>query len=178
MSSRPIAYRNGVIAFEVPASWVEEYEEDGGGVFYEDAADSGTLRLDVATLRAPEQADALAVARMLTEVAEVDPAAIETLENGNVLARVQEQAEEDGQPVKLHWWYLGSALAPDILRLAVFSYTLPAIGGLNAAAELDSLDRTIRQARFLSTLAQGETVAEADDAEEDWEDEDWEENEP
>jgi hypothetical protein len=42
-----ITYRGGIAIFEVPNSWVEEYESKGGGTFYEPRDDSGTLRLNV-----------------------------------------------------------------------------------------------------------------------------------
>jgi hypothetical protein len=46
-SSKRVVYRGGIASFDLPASWVEEYEAAGGGTFYEDRPDSGTLRLNV-----------------------------------------------------------------------------------------------------------------------------------
>jgi hypothetical protein len=51
---KPIVYRGGIITFRVPATWKEEYEAEGGGTFYDDRPDSGTLRLNVLTFKAPE----------------------------------------------------------------------------------------------------------------------------
>lgn len=48
---REVAYRAGVITFRIPAHWVDEYEADGTGIYYEPSAGSGTLRLTVLTLR-------------------------------------------------------------------------------------------------------------------------------
>ncbi|HMI53316.1 MAG TPA: hypothetical protein VK525_17510 [Candidatus Saccharimonadales bacterium] len=31
---KTINYRGGVVRFRIPADWVEEYEEAGGGTFY------------------------------------------------------------------------------------------------------------------------------------------------
>ncbi|MBK8594774.1 MAG: hypothetical protein IPN83_04160 [Holophagales bacterium] len=39
---KSITYRGGLVTFRIPRHWVEEYEEDGGGTFYEDRPDSGT----------------------------------------------------------------------------------------------------------------------------------------
>lgn len=47
--NKTINYRGGVVTMEIPAHWKEEYEPKGGGTFYEDRADSGTLRLNVLT---------------------------------------------------------------------------------------------------------------------------------
>ena len=32
---KKISYRGGVVEFSIPANWKEEYERDGGGMFYE-----------------------------------------------------------------------------------------------------------------------------------------------
>jgi hypothetical protein len=44
---KTVNYRGGVVSFEIPEHWKEEYEPKGGGTFYEDRPDSGTLRLHV-----------------------------------------------------------------------------------------------------------------------------------
>jgi hypothetical protein len=44
---KPVVYRGGIVSFSIPANWREEYESDGGGTFYEDGTDTGTLRLHV-----------------------------------------------------------------------------------------------------------------------------------
>ncbi|MFS4494567.1 hypothetical protein [Maribacter sp. 2308TA10-17] len=46
-----VNYRGGLISFEIPNSWIEEYEENGGGTFYEDSPESGTLRVNVLTIK-------------------------------------------------------------------------------------------------------------------------------
>ena len=47
---KKINYRGGLISFEIPENWVEEFEEPGGGTFYEDTPTSGTLRVNVLTI--------------------------------------------------------------------------------------------------------------------------------
>jgi hypothetical protein len=46
-SLKPITYRGGIVRFEIPSDWIEEFETSGGGTFYENRPDSGTLRLNV-----------------------------------------------------------------------------------------------------------------------------------
>jgi hypothetical protein len=46
---KTIRYRGGIVTFRIPAHWTEEYEEEGGGIFYNEDNDSGTLRLNVLT---------------------------------------------------------------------------------------------------------------------------------
>ena len=44
---KTIEYRGGIARFQIPESWVEEYEPRGGGTFYEPGDDTGTLRINV-----------------------------------------------------------------------------------------------------------------------------------
>ncbi len=47
---KKITYRDGLISFQIPKDWIEEYEENGSGTFYEDSQESGTLRVNVLTV--------------------------------------------------------------------------------------------------------------------------------
>jgi hypothetical protein len=53
---KQIDYRGGIVRFLIPESWVEEYEDAGGGTFYEDRPGCGTLRLNVITAKKPADA--------------------------------------------------------------------------------------------------------------------------
>jgi hypothetical protein len=33
---KTIVYRGGIVRFRIPAHWIEEYEHEGGGTFYEE----------------------------------------------------------------------------------------------------------------------------------------------
>lgn len=50
---KTIAYRGGVISFRIPSDWKEEYQPEGGGMFYSERPGAGTLRLNVLTFEAP-----------------------------------------------------------------------------------------------------------------------------
>lgn len=41
-SLKEIDFHGGVVKFKIPSNWKEEYGDDGKGVFYEDAPDTGT----------------------------------------------------------------------------------------------------------------------------------------
>ena len=47
MLLKTINYRGGIIRFQIPNDWVEEYEDVGGGTFYKPGDDTGTLRVNV-----------------------------------------------------------------------------------------------------------------------------------
>ena len=51
---KTINYRGGLVSFEIPSDWKEEYEAEGGGAFFLDKPDSGTLRLNVLSLASKE----------------------------------------------------------------------------------------------------------------------------
>src|SRR5690606_10086302 len=118
---------------------------------------------DVATFEVEGEADDFAQG-LLMEVAEVGEERIERLPSGRLLVRTQERIREEGQPMILHSWFLTGKL-PHYLRLAVFSYSVPAAHESVAANrdELNWLERTIRAAKFLPRLADGERVAEAEE---------------
>lgn len=55
---KSVVYRGGVITFRIPFHWSEEYSDFDGGTFYEDRADSGTLRSKIVTAVAPAELQA------------------------------------------------------------------------------------------------------------------------
>ena len=63
MSSKPVIYRGGLVSFNIPSRWREEYELQGGGTFYEVGEDTGTLRLNVLTFEKKENLSIEDVAR-------------------------------------------------------------------------------------------------------------------
>lgn len=121
---KEIIYRGGLLRFWIPDAWVEHYESDGGGTFYEDAPDTGTLRLSVITARAPadridgQPADCL---RGFRNVAAGD---VQELANGNAFATAVTHSTEDGDPITMFWLYAGNFVRPDHIRIACFSYTV------------------------------------------------------
>src|SRR5689334_13897652 len=116
---KTIDYRGGIVRFRVPASWKEEYEEDGGGLFYADEPDSGTFRLNLLTFEGPKAAgrdDLLSAVK--------GRGTAEWLETSNALAAYSVEMEEDETPITIFYWKLASAAPPRHLRIAVFSYTV------------------------------------------------------
>ena len=61
---KQVSYRGGIIKFEIPDHWVEEYGENGGGTFYEDAPDSATLRLNLLTFESESKTTRSDLARV------------------------------------------------------------------------------------------------------------------
>lgn len=130
-----VDYRGGLLRFRVPAAWVVELGEEGGGTFYEDRPDGGVLRLNVLTFRVPSGTAADTLRQALTPRAEGEESGrhaehapgepIEFMPNGNAM-RTYTQAAQDGEDrVIQRYWEIANAVPPDHLRLAIFSYTFP-----------------------------------------------------
>jgi hypothetical protein len=147
---KEINYRGGIIRFKVPISWIEEYEEEGGGTFYEDSQDSGTLRINILTFKTPDIVDENSVVKALSAMSDVDPTTIVELKNGNAIARTVQRNDDQGEKITLYWWLLANAVPPNHVRIANCSYTI-----LTAQEELELykdeiklLDKEIQNAIF------------------------------
>src|SRR5262249_19170378 len=116
----------------------------GGGTYYDSAGQSGTLRLNVITVRSPrplQPSDA-------GELVKSGPGSkkVESLPNGLVLATFEERAVEDDTPLVIHYWQIAQVVMPDHGRIAVFSHTLTEAEAAQSWAkrELVLLDQEIR----------------------------------
>lgn len=156
VETKEVVYRGGLIRFSLPKHWIEKYEANGGGIFYEDKADAGTLRLSVITAKAPRKIDNKSARTALESFSDAKPKDIKDLINGNALATIVEQSTEDGTPITLYWWYVANAVPPQHIRIAAFSYTVATAKKqtLQTRADLKFLDESIQKARFHPTLGE------------------------
>lgn len=136
---KSIVYRGGLVAFKIPATWREEHEPDGGAAFYEDGADTGTLRLNVLSFER-KSATARDPANDFTEV----------LPSGARLRRSRKEAEERGTLIYLYRWEVLVSISPDRWRLVCFTHTVLASRVDSAATqeELRSVDSLVRDAEY------------------------------
>jgi hypothetical protein len=151
--SKQITYRGGVVVFSVPRAWIEEYEPDGGGLFYEEGPITGTLRLNVVTARSPTPVSALSPTEALLAAGKSH---VERLANGNALAKGVSRTVEQGQDITMFWWHLTSAVAPSHVRLAMFTYTvLTALEqSPKTVSDLSFLEQSVSNSRFNSGLGE------------------------
>ena len=152
--NKRIAYRGGLVSFELPHHWVEEYEPEGGGTFFQDVPGSGTLRLTVLTVKPPsglEPADPASAIENLVGSRGVRPT---RLPNGNALLHSTSQAVEASISLTLHHWHLASAAPDGFMRVAIFSYTVPtaSVSLPLVSAELSLLERVLPEASFSPKL--------------------------
>jgi hypothetical protein len=153
---KTVRYRGGVVSFRIPADWEEEYEEEGGGTFYEDEPDSGTLRLNVITMQSPDPVDADTAEALVGLRVEETGGAAERLPNGNAVLRYRQRTEDEGEPVAVWFWEVAAAVPPDHARYAVFSYTVPAYRAEEAevVAQVGMLDRELSRCTFAAEVGE------------------------
>ena len=154
---KKIAHRGGVVEFSIPSNWKVESENDGGGIYYDDSPDSGTLRLSVVTAKSPTSINDKSASEFLRGLRQAQSRQIESLTNGNALLHYSESATESGNKLHVVYWIVANPVRPDHIRIATFSYTL--LEGQQEQQrfkkELALIDSQVRKASFSKEL--GET---------------------
>ena len=148
---KQIVYRGGLVEFRIPDSWTEEYEPDGGGIFYEDSPDSGTLRLNVLTFEGSNDPSSESIFESFTRSRRGE---LSFISNGNVLQKYVESVSEDGEDLLIYYWKIGSPVPPRHVRIIIFSYTILASqnADLKTQKSLENLNKEIEKAKFASVL--------------------------
>jgi len=149
-------YRGGVVTFSIPKDWVEEYAPEGGGTFYENAPDSGTLRLNVITAQSPNTLNSKSSSEALTSVHGVNAASIVQLPNGNAFATSLKRTSEQGQLITLYWWYVANLIPLDHVRIAAFSYTVLTSKekAPDTRSDISFIEDAVRAARFSAAVGE------------------------
>ena len=148
-----INYRGGIITFRIPDSWEEEYEEAGGGTFYNDVEDSGILRLNILTYSSKSQFGSNAAVESLQEkAAEYGTTIVELPDRNSALISYRESATDADDDAELVIWYweIANIVPPYHIRFAIFSYCLLASREAEPAAikELAMLNQSLHQCKF------------------------------
>jgi len=149
--SKQINYRGGLVVFSLPGAWIEEYEPEGGGLFYAPGDDTGTLRLDVITAKSPNPVTSADSSAVLLKIGNSH---VETLSNGTAIAKRISREVDRGNPITIYWWSVASAAEPDHVRIASFSYSILSSQEQSGrtALDLSFLEQSIRDIRFSSIL--------------------------
>lgn len=155
LQMKEIRYDGGVVRFSIPKNWVEEYEPDGGVMFYGTAPNTGILRLNLITGKPPAAVgqDAYEALRSLKSVR---PESIKRLPNGNAITTWLQHSSEQGEAITLFWWHVASPVPPNHIGIANFSYTVLASQEHTAQtqSELQVLTKSIENAAFHPTGGQ------------------------
>jgi hypothetical protein len=153
-SLKTIRYRGGLITFRIPATWIEEYEEQGGGTFFESGPDTGTLRLNVLTMQSPSEVNHDTPVELLLSLPQAKGREVRRLPNGNALLRFDEPTQERGEKLVIHYWLVANPVPPKHARLANFSFTILASQAEKAKIheQIRLLDKEISESRFHATI--------------------------
>ncbi len=147
-----ITYRGGVLEFRIPSSWNEEYGEDGGGVFWDPAGQSGTLRLDILTFEKNGELPAEPARSVLESSKRTGE--LQVLDNGNAVLEYRKTTTEDGDELVIYFWEVANFVPPNHFRLAIFSHTILVEEASDSAirSEIDLLRSEITASIFSPTL--------------------------
>ena len=151
---KEISYRGGLVSFSIPEQWLEEYEEEGGGTFYDNSPHSGTLRLNVITFKSNEKPKKIDSDLEVKTTAHKHNGVAVILDEGNAYARYDKNSSESGQNITIGYWNVYNPVPPDHLRIAFFSYTLLSsqFNEVKFQAELEMLEHEIALSRFSTAL--------------------------
>jgi hypothetical protein len=149
---KTVSYRGGLVRFRIPAGWVESYETEGGGEFYDDDPQSGTLRLNVLTFEQTVEGHVESAFEFLSRSAGQIRPGVEVIgrPDGNASLSYWEFAEEDGEELAIRFWQVANAVPPRHMRIAAFSYTLlkSQMSRPRFVAEVEMIDREIGMCEF------------------------------
>jgi hypothetical protein len=122
-SKKQIVYRGGLVRFSIPTNWVEEYEEAGGGTFY-DAADSSTLRLNVLSFLCDHDVSARHPLELLIQRAPTYNGVVEELSGDRFLLKYTVSAQENGEALSIFRWEVVKMVSLRDYNVAAFSFTV------------------------------------------------------
>lgn len=144
---KQVSYRGGIIKFEIPDHWVEEYGENGGGTFYEDAPDSATLRLNLLTFESESKTTRSDLARVEDGVSPTELAPKVFL-----YKREEREAEESGENLIVFSWKVVFSGGEFRVRIALFTYTILANQKWDDRfrKELQMVDNLVSSAEYLT----------------------------
>ncbi len=109
----------GKLRFLIPHEWVEEEEGDDTCLYHAPDAKSGWLRVSLITVKNVETP-----AQRLREVFGKSETVRVNETTGNLVELSEKDSEEDGVPIHIYYWKVANAVPPDLIREAVFSFTI------------------------------------------------------
>jgi len=152
---KTIRYRGGIVTFRIPAHWTEEYEEEGGGIFYDEGNNGGTLRLNVLTFASKTPVTTRTAMSLLETRRQEYQGTLTDLGDGNALLRYTDVAQEEGESLTIHYWQIANVVPPNHFRLAIFSYTKSTkLADDDMAADVVMMDEELRLCRFAEELGE------------------------
>jgi hypothetical protein len=145
METSRISHDNGLFAFPMDSRWSHQIEDDGTQVFWHPPSGSGTLRVSSLTAK-----------KIALEGS--SPAADAWNKSGSICTRAdgvasthyQVTSKERGKGTVMLWWEFSQFLAPQYLRIALFSFTIWAeeLGARPVVRQIEQLQDMLEQIQF------------------------------
>jgi|SRR5579864_8759190 len=107
------------LSFLIPHDWVEVFEEDHY-LYHQPETESGWLRVSLITARSSDEAPSEHLKKVFDGRQNVK---VEH-QTGNLVSISEKDSEEDGDRIHLYYWMVANVVPPDLVREAVFSYTV------------------------------------------------------
>jgi hypothetical protein len=153
---KTIRYRGGTVTFRIPEHWEEEYEEEGGGTFYDADTDAGTFRLSTLLLSSPTPVTTHSARELAAGRAAKESGTLSDLGGGNWLVEYVHEVEEDGEPLTVRYWEITNPVPPKHIRIALFSYSVATdlldCEDEDVTGELALLAREVRACAFAKVV--------------------------
>jgi hypothetical protein len=108
------------VSFLIPHEWVQGESEDDHYLYHLPETESGWLRVSLITVKVlPEN-----LSQRFNNIFEPKRNATVEEQTGNRVCTWEKDSEEDGVPIHLYYWKVANVVPPDLIREAVFSYTV------------------------------------------------------
>jgi|SRR5579863_1296079 hypothetical protein len=135
---------NDKLTFLIPHEWIE-VESDKNDVYQYQLPDarSGFFRVSLISGRGPAEKLRESFIKEHVNV-EVTPS------TGNFIARSEKTSTQDGTRIHIYYWFVGGYVRPDVIREAVFSYTVLAdlVDDSETQSDVKIIGQLIADARF------------------------------
>lgn len=143
-----IVYRGGIAKFYLPSDWVEVYEPTGGGTFFGERPDAGTLRINAMDLDKPPDDPTNTAYDFLKKIS--NTSSIKNTSNGVAVGYSTQRTIESEKKLVLHTWQIGVQITPVHFRLIVFTYTILEAHEFdqNVQREIAMLEQSISEGEY------------------------------
>jgi len=137
----------GRLTFLIPHEWVVNEEEKKATDFcsyVSPALPSGWFRASLITINNVADPEERLQGLFAGQDYDIEE------ENGNFVARSEKESSEDGRALRILCWAVGNFVRPDVVREALFSYTVlaDALNERDIQREIELIDKLVRQAQF------------------------------
>ena len=113
------------LSFLIPRDWVEGESEEDHYLYHAPNTDSGWLRVSLISLKVDKETPAERLQRLHLQWRSEDQDNVFIEERTNNVIRVRKKdTEQNGELLRLYYWYVANLVEPDLVQEAVFSFTI------------------------------------------------------